>query len=154
MTAKTEKAPKNSAGRINAMPVAGIPVNREVKHNTPKLAVPLEKLQLLPEFLREHRVLQTYRCLHRVGPDALQEPSGVNIKCHNFVSKILKVFPGTGHVRFSNRPFGVKHLQTIHHHSVDVAHGLVLLFGIGTRALPSWDSRTGRNNLCRGLAVS
>ena len=28
--------------------------------------------------------------------------------------------------------------QTIHHHcSVDVTHGLVLLFGIGTKALPS-----------------
>src|SRR5258706_2178810 len=47
------------------------------------------------------------------------------------------------HVRFSNRPFGVKRFQTIHHHSVDVARGLVLLFGIGTKALPSWDSRTG-----------
>jgi hypothetical protein len=45
-------------------------------------------------------------------------------------------------VRFSNRPIGVKRFQTIHHHSVDVARGLVLLFGIGTRALPSWDSRT------------
>jgi len=42
-------------------------------------------------------------------------------------------------VRFSNRPFGVKHFQTIRRCSVDVAHGLVLLFGIGTRALPSWD---------------
>ena len=38
-------------------------------------------------------------------------------------------------VCFSNRPFGVKHFQTIHHCSVDVAHGLVLLFGIGTKAL-------------------
>jgi len=45
-------------------------------------------------------------------------------------------------VRFSNRPFEVKHFQTIRHWSVDVAHGLALLFGIGTRALPSWDSRT------------
>ena len=36
--------------------------------------------------------------------------------------------------RFSNRPFRVKRFQTNHHHSsVDVAHGLVLLFGIGTR---------------------
>jgi hypothetical protein len=43
---------------------------------------------------------------------------------------------------FSNRPFEVKHFQTIRHCSVDVAHGLALLFGIGTRALPSWDSRT------------
>src|SRR6476619_6770775 len=52
------------------------------------------------------------------------------------------------------RPFGVKRFQTIHHHSVDVAHGLVLLFGIGTKALPVWDSKTRRNNLSGGLAVS
>ena len=58
------------------------------------------------------------------------------------------------HVRFSNRPFGVKRFQTIHQHSVDVAHGLVLLFGIGAKALPSWDSKTRRNNLWDGLAVS
>src|SRR5258707_382717 len=57
------------------------------------------------------------------------------------------------YVRFSNRPFEVKHFQTIHHCSVDVARGLVLLYGIGTRALPSWDSRTRRNNLLGGLAV-
>ena len=40
-----------------------------------------------------------------------------------------------------------------HDYSVDVAHGLVLLFGIGTKALPSWDSKTRRNNLSGGLAV-
>src|SRR3954453_21535203 len=45
-------------------------------------------------------------------------------------------------VRFSNRPFEVKRFQTIRHCSVDVARGLVRLFGIGTRALPSWDSKT------------
>ena len=56
-------------------------------------------------------------------------------------------------VRFSNRPFGVKHFQTIHHCGVDVAHGLALLFGIGTKAVPSWDPRTRRNNLLRGLAI-
>jgi hypothetical protein len=56
-------------------------------------------------------------------------------------------------VRFSNRPVGVKHFQTIHHCGVDVARGLVLLFGIGSRALPSWDSRTRRNNLLGGLTV-
>ena len=56
-------------------------------------------------------------------------------------------------VRFSNRPFGVKRFQTIRRYSVDVAHGLVLLFGIGTKALPSWDSRTRWNNLLVGLAV-
>src|SRR2546425_5141109 len=40
---------------------------------------------------------------------------------------------GLDAARFSNRPFRVKRFQTIHHYSVDVAHGLVLLFGIGTR---------------------
>jgi hypothetical protein len=56
-------------------------------------------------------------------------------------------------VRFSNRPVWVKRFQTIHQYSVDVARGLVLLFGIGTRALPSWGSRTRRNDLLGGLAV-
>src|SRR5215831_13240917 len=56
-------------------------------------------------------------------------------------------------VRFSNRPSRVKHFQAIHHFSVDVAHGLALLFGLGTRALPSWDSKTRWNNLWRDLAV-
>jgi hypothetical protein len=37
--------------------------------------------------------------------------------------------------RFSNRPVGVKCFQTIHHSSVDVAHGVALLFRIGTKAL-------------------
>jgi|SRR5665213_206503 len=53
--------------------------------------------------------------------------------------------------RFSNRPVGVKRFQTIHLCSVDVARGLVLLSGIGTKALPSWDSRTRRNDLWVGL---
>ena len=45
-----------------------------------------------------------------------------------------------GHdVSFSNRPLGVKHFQTIHVCGVGVAHGLVLLFGIGTKALLSWE---------------
>ena len=59
----------------------------------------------------------------------------------------------SAYVRFSNRPSGVKHLQAIQHSSVDVAHGLALLFGIGTEALPSWDSKIRWNNLPRDLAV-
>src|SRR5262245_21412425 len=55
---------------------------------------------------------------------------------------------------FFNRPSSVKRFQTIHHLSVNVARGLVLLFGIGTKALPSWDSKTRWNNLLGGLAVS
>jgi hypothetical protein len=57
-------------------------------------------------------------------------------------------------VCFSNRPVEVKHFQAIHRCSVDVARGLVLLFGIGTKALPSWDSKTRRNNLLGDLAVN
>jgi hypothetical protein len=41
----------------------------------------------------------------------------------------------TAHVRFSNRPIWVKRFQTVYDHSVDVTHGLVLLFGIGARPL-------------------
>jgi hypothetical protein len=44
-------------------------------------------------------------------------------------------------VRFSNRPIRVKRVQSIHDCGVDVARGLALLFGIGTRALPSVDFR-------------
>ena len=62
--------------------------------------------------------------------------------------------PGPLDVRFSNRPSGVKHFQTVHHCNVDVTHGLALLSGIGTRALPSWDPRTRRNNLLGGLGVN
>ena len=59
----------------------------------------------------------------------------------------------TAYVCFSNRPVWVKRLQTSHHLGVDVTHGLVLLFGIGATALPSWGSRTRRNNLWVGLAI-
>ena len=55
-------------------------------------------------------------------------------------------------VRFSNRPVWVKRFQTIHGCGVDVARGLVLLYGIGTLALPSWDSKARWNNLMGGLA--
>jgi hypothetical protein len=54
---------------------------------------------------------------------------------------------------FSNRPFEVKLFQAVHHYSVDIAHGFVLLFGISTKALPAWDSRTRWNNLSSGVAV-
>jgi hypothetical protein len=59
-----------------------------------------------------------------------------------------------GDVCFSNRPFEVKRFQAIHLCGVDVTRGLVLLFGIGTWALPLWDPRTRRNNLSDDLAVS
>jgi hypothetical protein len=48
----------------------------------------------------------------------------------------------------------VKRLQAVHHFTVDVAHGLALFFGLGTKALPSWDSKTRWNNLLGDLAVN
>src|SRR6516165_2928198 len=57
-------------------------------------------------------------------------------------------------VRFSNRPAEVKRFQTVHGSGVDVTRGLVLLSGIGTQALPLWDSRTRWDDLLGGLAVS
>lgn len=36
--------------KVNAQPLADIPVNREVKYDKPKPAVPLQKLEMLPEF--------------------------------------------------------------------------------------------------------
>jgi superfamily II helicase len=60
---------------------------------------------------------------------------------------------GLRHVRFSNRPVWVKRFQTIHQNSFEVAREHTLLFGIGTEALPAWDSKIRWNNLYRGLAV-
>ncbi|MGA7999572.1 MAG: hypothetical protein WCA28_32305, partial [Bradyrhizobium sp.] len=64
--------------------------------------------------------------------------ASVRIFGETFKSEAIDDLDSHVNVRFSNRPFGVKHFQTIHHCNVDVARGLVLLFGIGTRALPSW----------------
>jgi len=49
--------------------------------------------------------------------------------------------------------FGSSAIRLPHRYSVDVAHGLVLLSGIGTGAVPSWDSRTRRTNLWGGFAI-
>jgi len=84
----------------------------------------------------------------RSRPDARGERP-CNVRFGSFAD----VCNATNDVRFSNRPVWVKRFQTIHEYSVDVARGLALLFGIGTRALPLWDSRTRRNNLSDGLAA-
>ena len=59
----------------------------------------------------------------------------------------------SGHVRFSNRPFGVKHFQTIRRAVSMSLTGSCFSSESAPRALPSWDSRTRWNNLCRGLTV-
>src|SRR6516165_3436681 len=57
------------------------------------------------------------------------------------------------YVRFSNRPVGVKRFQALQYSDGNVARGLVLLYGLGTSARPSWDSKTRWNDLLGGLAV-
>src|SRR5271157_3887151 len=84
------------------------------------------------------------------GPPGLKPFSTIPARCAH---RRLRPAGDRLDVRFSNRPFGVKRFQTVHRCSVDVAHGLVLLFGIGTKALPSWDSRTRWSDLWGGLAV-
>ena len=56
-------------------------------------------------------------------------------------------------VRFSNRPVGVKRFRALQYGDGNVARGLVLLYGLGTSARPSWDSKTRWNDLLGGLAV-
>jgi hypothetical protein len=86
-----------------------------------------------------------------LGPPHLGGPISLNFEMSAIGPS--RHFVASLNGRFSNRPFWVKRFQTIHQCSVDVTRGLVLLFGLGTRALPLWDSRTRRNNLLDGLAV-
>ena len=56
-------------------------------------------------------------------------------------------FSHVGEMSASIGQLGSSTFQAIHHFSVDVSRRLSLLFGIGTKALPSWGSKTRRNNL-------
>src|SRR5450631_2804264 len=90
--------------------------------------------------------------IYRAALLSIERQDQADMRTHLIHRPARDILPLQGGSRvsfFSNRPFEVKHFQTIHHCNVDVAHGLALLFGIGTRALPSWDPRTGRNNLYR-----
>ncbi len=73
-----------------------------------------------------------------------------NDRCWHFSA----VPTAPSNVGFSNRPFRVKRFQTIHDCGVNVARGLALLSGLGTKALPSWVSKTRWNNLSGDLAVN
>lgn len=89
--------------------------------------------------------------LHRAAkPKAMCDPKAT---VDTIPASLVPTTVAKSNVCFSNWPVGVKRYQTVHGYGVDVTHGLVLLFGIGTKALPSWDSRTRRNNLLGGLAV-
>ncbi len=56
-------------------------------------------------------------------------------------------------VRFSNRPFWVKHFQTVHHRRVECRSRARASLRTRHWALPSWDSKTRWNNLSVGLAT-
>jgi hypothetical protein len=88
-------------------------------------------------------IMSAFRGISRL---ILDKPVGRTLTRHD-QSRRCKNFG-----RFSNRPFWVKRFQTIHCWSVDVSRGLMLLFGLGTEALPSWETRTRWNNLTGGLA--
>ena len=96
----------------------------------------------------------------------MQDPnlSQVSLRFFNVVPYGTQLFPDCNLARMIQRGFKaldakrksavrVKHFQAIHHSGVNIARGLSLLFGLGTKALPSWDSKTRWNNLSGGLAV-
>src|SRR5215218_8695597 len=116
MVAAAQRTPRRAA--VHAV---AVPVHRCTRR---KLSLP-------------QRPCQCRMVADGAGPLPLASPGGL--------ARLPMLMPRSrrSHVRFSNRPFRVKRFQTIHHYSVDVAHGLVLLFGIGTKALPSWGSRRG-----------
>ena len=74
----------------------------------------------------------------------------LNVRFSNRPSRV-KHFQTTP--RFSNRPSRVKRFQTNHHSSVDVAHGLSLLFGLGTKGPSIMGFEDEGINLMGGLAV-
>jgi hypothetical protein len=97
-----------------------------------------------------NRINRPNTWLHR--PSLLREDSSCQLGAvHTWHLADIERCPS--HVRFSNRPFWVKRFQTIRRCSVEVSHGLALLFGLGTKALPSWGSKTRWNNLSGDLAV-
>ena len=88
------------------------------------------------------------RVVHACCRDLFSGSSGTQYKCQSRSRCMITANRrARATISFSNRPFWVKRFQTIHHYSVDVARGLALLFGIGTEALPAWDSKTRWNNL-------
>jgi hypothetical protein len=97
-----------------------------------------------------NRINRPNTWLHRPSPRREDSPCQLGA-VHTWHLTDIQLAPRN--VRFSNRPFGVKHFQTVRRCSVDVTHGFVLLSGIGTRAVPSWDSRTRRTNLSGGIAI-
>ena len=84
----------------------------------------------------DHRRIRSKDLLHRRGHPHMTHWSVLATpESPSESSRGLNRFHGqkngpSGDVYFSNRPIGVKRFQTIHQHSVDVAHGLALLFGI------------------------
>jgi hypothetical protein len=83
----------------------------------------LSRIQFLKSWISSHIANAT-----GLANETRRRSVDANVCCWHFSD-----MPGRpDDVCFSNRPFGVKHFQTIHLCGVDVTRGLVLLFGIGT----------------------
>jgi len=78
----------------------------------------------------------------------------ISRSCRSFCVKLIRACT---HKRLMSASLigrlGVKRFQAVQTWSVDIARGLALLFGLGTKALPAWGSKTKWNNLSVDLAV-
>jgi len=86
----------------------------------------------------------------------LRQPYGKRLRLNKCCPLYPRKRANSGHLVMSASLIGRlgQALSGYPRSGVDVARGLALLFGLGTRALPSWDSKTRWNNLWRDLAVN
>ena len=118
---------------------------------SPMLTAPLTSYSARPS--QSRKAIGSRQCPARVGfqsSASMDRQRRFSTRLGNWKTSSLL---NDGDVRFSNRPVEVKHFQTIHRCSVDVTHGLVLLFGIGTKALPSSGFEDEVEQSLGGLAV-
>ncbi len=112
---------------------------------------------MAPEVCSSFTLLRKQRAQGKPDADCTRGRAHKSARVDHRFNRIIPAFPARmayGLLRALPGDRLVKHFQTIHQCGVDVTRGLVLLFGIGTWALPSWDPRTRRNNLLDDLAVS
>jgi hypothetical protein len=81
------------------------------------------------------------------------KPAGEGEDAHAILAPLLSInSPMRPCTEPDNAQTQRREYRDIDHCINHVTHGLVLLFGIGTRVLPSWDSKTRWINLSDGLA--
>src|SRR5215831_14293809 len=132
----------------------------------PALTVLTASIERLGQSCARAAGAKVIRTAHATAPHHVRNDIDTSLECGRSSDRLrsrvgLRMMPPIGaRTQPAARPLRarvavrwVKHFQATHHSSVDVAHGLALLFGLGTKALPSWDSKTRWNNLRGGLAV-